>query len=110
MKKNKPDPKQVEKQLIPRLKAMGYILLVFASITFSYRFTLTAPQEPKFELFNDEEAAAGFSFLDDDEAELLPTNPKIYYLFSSLFATVGLLCITIARRKKKKHATEEESS
>lgn len=106
MKKNT-DPKQVEKQLIPRLKVMGYILLVFAVITISYRFTLRASQEPKFELFNDEEAAAGFSFLDEEEEALLPTNPKTYYLFTSMFAAVGLICISIAKRKATKLATEE---
>ena len=106
MKKNV-DPKKVEKQLIPRLKAMGYILLVFAVITLGYRFTLSTSQEPQFELFNDEEAAAGFSFLDEDEEALLPTNPQIYYLFASLFVAVGLICISVARRKATKLAIEE---
>lgn len=101
------DPKKIEKQLIPRLKVMGYILLTFAAITLSYRFTLTAPQEPKFELFEEEEAAAGFSFIDTDETALLPSNPKTYYIFSSIFALMGLFCITTARRRASKLATED---
>lgn len=103
----KQDPKKIEKQLIPRLKVMGYILLIFAVITISYRFTLHTPPQPEFELFNDEEAAAGFSFIEDDEAELLPSNPNTYYIFSSLFTLVGLLCITTARRKAARLASEE---
>ena len=106
----KPNKKEVEKQLIPKLKMMGYILLVFASICLGYRFTLSEPQEPQFELFDNEESVAGFSFLDDDEEALLPTNPKSYYFFATMFSSVGLLCIAIARNKLRKLSREEESN
>lgn len=75
------DSTEIERKLIPRLKALGVILVVFSFIAFTYSFF---PQEEEEIL-----------------SELAEEPPPInMYLVAVTFATIGGICIALAWRKK----------
>lgn len=79
---------QIEKQLLKRLKFLGFILIVFAVIALAHFFIPLAKTE--FDLFEKEITQE----LDDP--------PTIHPLFvSAVFGTVGTGCLVISWKKKK---------
>ena len=90
----------IEKQLTPRLRWIGYLLLTFSIVTISYSFFLPSPKDDGFDTVAEQEVSAGRSLQTEDDNGA-PTKNH-YYLFSSVFAAVGFLCIAIANRKKAK--------
>lgn len=89
-----PNPIQVERQLLPRLKFMGYVMYVLclSSIVFEVFF----PQETS-QIENTIELEA-MSLLDE---ELNPKEVLNFYLVGAVFASVGCACMFIARKKRK---------
>lgn len=85
---------EIEKKLLPRLKFMGLILLLFSLITVAYSFI---PLQEELEL---EEALVS----EIEEASLAPLNP---YTIAIAFGIVGTACITIAWRKKSAEANTD---
>lgn len=98
----KPDPKEVDRQLAPRLKMMGYILLGFTVITVGYTFFLPKPPDDGFLTPEEQEVTAGFAIETEEEGTTHPTTPQTYYLFATIFASIGFLCIVAAIRKQAK--------
>ncbi len=78
---------EIEKQLIPRLRKLGFILIAFSVVAFASTFI----PEPEQELAVSEEG-----FIPDFE-EPPPLN---MYIVAMIFASVGATCITIAWKKK----------
>jgi aryl-alcohol dehydrogenase-like predicted oxidoreductase len=81
------DHQQIEKQLIPRLQKLGFILLAFSVFAFGASFMPEA----------EEELAMNEESLIPDFEEPPPLN---MYLIAIVFASVGATCITIAWKKK----------
>jgi hypothetical protein len=85
---------KVERQLLPRLKFMGYVMYVLclSSIAFEVFF----PQET-IEIEKNVELEA-MTLLDE---ELNPKEVLNFYAVASVFALVGVACMLIARKKRK---------
>ncbi len=85
---------KVERQLLPRLKFMGYVLYVLClcSIAFEAFF----PEET-LRIENTVELEA-MTLLDEE-----PTAKEVlnFYAVASVFALVGFSCMLIARKKRK---------
>lgn len=81
-----PAHEEIEKKLVPRLKYLGYILIVFSLIALGYHI-FSEPAEDR--LLNEEEMLS----------EL--TDPPLInmMLVAGAFGAVGAGCITIAWRK-----------
>jgi len=85
---------QTEQKLIPRLKVLGFILMFFSLIAFSYSFV---PNDPLEEVVVDEELMAAFG----------KPPPMNMYVVAAVFCSVGATCITIAWRKKNAFKTSD---
>ena len=82
----KAQAKAIEKILLPRLRKMGFILIIFAAISLTYAL-----------FFMEEEADA-----DDPEEEVLENPRPNYYMITATFIVVGAgLIAYVARRKNK---------
>ena len=81
------DHQQIDKQLIPRLRKLGFMLFAFSLIAFAASFLPEA----------EEELAIDEAALIADFEEPPPLN---MYLIAIIFASVGASCITIAWKKK----------
>lgn len=81
---------QIEKQLVVRLKFLGYILLVFGLIALVYNSI------PSFATEIDE--------LDEEIARELKEEPQPLnpFFVSSVFGVVGAGCLLISWKKKKR--------
>ena len=101
----KKDDTEIEKKLLPRLTFMAYVMytLCIASVTF-------AIFAPSFEEAESEVKETGFpsvaldalaGFLIEDEEELKPTEVLNFYVVGAIFATVGIACMWIEKRKRK---------
>jgi len=91
LKTNRPE---IEHQLVKRLKVLGLTLLVFALIAIGFMF-IPASEEVLYE----EEIA-------HELADPPPLNP---YLVSSVFGAVGLGCLFIVRKKKKRFSASTQT-
>jgi len=104
----------IEKQLIPRLKVMGFILFAFSVCSCFYAYFsanysspydtdgFTSPEEMKM--------ASGLSFGDDPESppfELTAAEKFNFYFVAFVFASVGVGCILLSIKKKKEHLQRE---
>ncbi len=82
----KAQAKAIEKILLPRLRKMGLVLIIFAAISLAYGL-----------FFIDENLDA-----DDPEEEALENPPPNYYAITATFIVVGAgLIAYVARRKQK---------
>lgn len=88
------DRLQIEQKLIPRLKILGIILLVFSVIALAYSFV---PNDPVEEVAADEELLTAFG----------QPPPMNMYLVAAVLGSVGATCITIAWRKKNGFKTPD---
>ncbi len=107
MQQKTKDFKHIERQLIPKLRGIGYLLLFFAALTLTYRLTLFTPP-PSEELI--EEETASLSLFKSDEESLLPENPGLYTLFATLFTALGLLSLSLAKRRHNRLSSPGDSS
>lgn len=85
---------QIEKKMIPRLKVVGMILLLFSLIAFSYSFF---PQETENEMVSEESLLP----------EVYDPPPMNMYIVAFVFCSVGTTCMTIAWRKKNAFKTSD---
>jgi hypothetical protein len=78
--------KTIEKILLPRLRKMGFVLIVFAAVSLTYGL-----------FFFEEEADA-----DDPEEEVIEATPSPnYYMITAIFIVVGAgLIAYVAKRRK----------
>ena len=94
-----------ERQLLPRLQFMGYLLMVLGALTFT--FALFIPSDLWIESESTQQefislSSAGSSFIDEDD--LLDPNPLEvlnFYIVASSFVVVGALCFLIVWKKRK---------
>jgi hypothetical protein len=100
---NKTEELAIEKQLLPRLKFMGILLILFSGCTLFYSlfFTADIDEELARELASDQfiapqemEYSAGFDLFEE----------KCFhaYIVTASFAVVGLACLLIVWKKGKK--------
>lgn len=92
---------EIEKQLLPRLKFMGVLLLLFSvcAFCFSLFFSLPSPQKLATAPSNPSEEFAALPNL-VEENFLAVENFDLSLVFLS-FAIVGGLCLFFAWKKKK---------
>lgn len=95
-----------EKKLLPRLKFMGYVMLILAVA--SITFAVVAPEESETEVelamdrFSPNANAAGLTLENDEDLlELTPAEVLNYYLIGAVFAVVGGACFLICWKKNK---------
>jgi hypothetical protein len=99
---------EIEKKLIPRLKAIGLILLSFSACSLLYAYftpSYNASSTDHFATPSDLEKVAGLSLDDPDSPplELTPTERLNFYFVSFIFTAVGLTCVLISKKKKREH-------
>lgn len=82
------DRLQIEQKLLPRLKAIGIILIFFSLITIAYSFISFDFVEQEIEA--EEEILTAFG-------QPPPLNP---YFVATIFGLVGISCMIIVWRKK----------
>lgn len=96
---------ELEKKLLPRLKAMSYIFYVCSAISLSYAiFGPREAQEDHPVLFSNEstELYSGLPALTDETPfELDPKEVLNFYVISLLFTIGGSLILFIAWKKQK---------
>jgi hypothetical protein len=99
-----------ERKLLPRLKFMGYVMVVLCITTAVYAMTIREeteiiqplPQEGLIEP-KQMEAVSGFElFPEEGELELTPNEVLNFYLVAFIFAIVGATCFLIVWKKKKR--------
>lgn len=91
--KNKaPMNKEIEQQLLPRLKLMGIILMVFSCFTFFYAISLDPPSA--IDTPEEMELSSGISLISADRR----VNA---FGIAGIFSAIGALCILIALRRSK---------
>ncbi len=95
----------INKALLVRLKILGFILLVFAFLFFSYALTNPPVDEPVYSFSQVEEVGAGF--LDIETFEDASAKDTLnFYAISGVFFTLGVTCVLTSlrqgmKRKKK---------
>jgi hypothetical protein len=88
---------RIERQLIPRLKILGFILIFFAAFALVYSF---------FPEGEEEEIA-----VEEDLLTMLSEPPPFnLYIVAIALGSVGITCIAIAWRKKKNAEPQAETS
>lgn len=95
MKRKKKQKNTTEFLLLPRLRYMGYSLILFSVCFFFYAISITpqSHQPPSLTLLPEEELSAF--------AELSPHDTFNFFAISSLFGTLGALCLFTSRKKLK---------
>ena len=84
----------LDRQLIPRLRFMGYLLICFSIISFAWGLFLVIG--PTSETILDAEAAS--------ETSLFSNGKVDAFSIFGIFALVGALCIVIANKKQREKA------
>jgi hypothetical protein len=98
-------PSHVEKELLPRLKFMGYLMTAFCIAAFL--FALLAEREPApppaaiLERYPPLKTSGPTLMADEELLELRPTEVLNFYVVSLTFFLVGASCFLIAWKKKK---------
>jgi ABC-type glycerol-3-phosphate transport system permease component len=108
----------MERKLLPRLKFMGYVMLVFCLAAFIFAFSFKEETEiigpPPQEGFTDPDQTEAVSKIEliseDGQLELNPTEVLNFYLVSFIFAVIGTTCFLIAWKKKKKLFQEPQTN
>jgi len=104
----------VEKVLIPRLKAMGFILLSFSLCSLFYAYFSAEFESPYasdgFTSPDEMQLASGFSLNDDPASpafELTVPERLNFYFVAFVFASTGTGCILLSVKKKREHLKHE---
>lgn len=85
-----------ERKLVPRLKYLGFVLILFSAIAFGWSFI---PENASTESIEEELLA--------DLEEIKPLNP---YFVAAVLAAVGTLCVITSWRKKNAFASQDPDS
>ena len=86
---------EIERQLLPRLKVLGSILLVFGVGALLYGLIATkGTSESPIDILEDEMEASGIS-----ELEITEVRRDIIYLGTASFFIVGASCLFFAWRR-----------
>jgi hypothetical protein len=109
LKPKVPVQKEVEKNLLPRLKLMGSIMAFTTLVTLVFAFMIdedspaaSPSAQAGFPVLEEIEAASGLSLLvEESELELNPKDVLNFYMVSFVFAAVSASCFLIAWKKKK---------
>lgn len=99
-----PSVKEIEKQLVPRLRFMGIVLLFFCFSTLGYALFASPylSSEDETVPILDEESIGLPSSTDELTPLELTQNERLnLYIVATSFALVGTCCLTLAWRKKK---------
>ena len=110
LKPEVPVQKDVEKNLLPRLKLMGSIMIFFAVATFIFALVVEedtfAPVSTStqlgFPVLEQIENASGISNLvEESQIELNPMDVLNFYMVSLVFGIVAISCFLTVWRKRK---------
>jgi len=101
LKKKKASRKAINKALLLRLKILGFILLAFAFLFFSYALKTPPVEEPIYSFSKTEELGAGFPDVVDFEEDSAE-NTLNFYAISGVFLTLGAACFLTSWRQSKK--------
>lgn len=102
---------QVEKQLLPRLKFMGLLLIFFSgcALCYSIFFSTEIDEQLALELANDGfttpqemQYASGLSITDNAPFDLFQVERFNAYIVTISFAVVGAICLFTSWSKQKK--------
>lgn len=85
--------KTIEKQLLPRLRWLGYLLIFFAFCSFCYALSLEPPPFQE-NLPTDSEVTSGLSLLSND-------GRINAYSVAAVFTIVGISCMMIAAKRSR---------
>jgi len=99
--KKKEERSAINKALLLRLKILGFILLVFAFLFFSYALTNPPVDEPVYSFARTEELGAGFPDIDTFE-EISAKDTLNFFAISGVFFTLGVTCVLTSWRQSKK--------
>lgn len=94
MRKKRKQKHKTELLLLPRLRYMGYSLLFFSLCFFLYAFSSPSSEKPSTILPLPEEELSAF-------AETDPHDTLNFFAISSLFASIGLVCLFTSKKKLK---------
>ena len=98
---------EIERKLIPRLKFMGYVMLVLCLASFIFALTIkeetAVASEPTIAAVSTHEELEAVipSPLTDEELEFVATEVLNFYAISFVFGLIGVSCFLIAWRKRK---------
>ncbi len=96
----------IDVQLLPRLKAMGYLLVCLSLGSLSYGYfseQVASPYDDGFQTPLELFSASGFDIQEDTPIFVLNRKEKIqFYIVAGLFAVVSITCFTLVHRKKKR--------
>ena len=102
---------QIEKQLLPRLKFMGLLLIFFSgcALCYSIFFSTEIDEQLALELANDGfttpqemQYASGLSITDNAPFDLFQVERFNAYIVTISFAVVGAICLFTSWSKQKK--------
>lgn len=98
--KQKPNKREIERQLLPKLKWMGYIFffLAIGSLLFAI---LVEPEESTAEEFASVVRLQERLFGKEAKADPLPHEVLNFYAVAAVFATIGLLVLLLVWKKSK---------
>ncbi len=86
------DHQLIEKQLISRLRKLGFILIIFSFVALASSFLPEVEEQ--------------LSIVEEDLAPDFEEPPPLnMYVIAMIFAAVGATCITIAWRKQNSSTT-----
>lgn len=98
-------PPNVERQLLPRLKFMGYVMSIFCVATFSYALFASKGHETgvgiQTQKHTNPDTSGPVLMTDENSAELNPAEVLNFYAVSFTFFLVGASCFLIVWKKKK---------
>lgn len=105
--------RQIERQLIPRLKLMGVILLFFGLFSLIYAFfvhPLTSDgiiTEEEFSQESQDVASRVINSLERIDETPVPEETLNFFGVAIVFSSIGLSCIFIAWKKRHQHELDE---
>ncbi|MES2198680.1 MAG: hypothetical protein V4489_00730 [Chlamydiota bacterium] len=94
MRKKRKQKLTTERLLLPRLRYMGYTLLLFSLCFFIYALNTSSSPELTTILSLPEEELSAF-------AEIAPKDTLNFFAVSSLFASIGIVSLLTYRKKLK---------
>ncbi len=96
---------KLELSLIPRLRLMGMIMLLFSIISLSYAFLYqSAPQDDGIVTVEEITGSSGLTVVStesSDDANFSPHDYMNFFAVSLLFTGIGIACLLTAWKKNK---------
>lgn len=99
-----PPSKEVERQLIPRLRVLGLALMGFGLLSFLYALVsspyVPLPREEGMDSPEESESASGIYLAEAPFFSLTEGDRTRFYGAALTFSIIGLTCILIARKRQ----------